>query len=254
VQVGGDLAGGAVSYAAGLFNGVPDGGSSDGDADRGKDAAARVFVQPFRHGGVELLRGLGLGMGATLGRQTATASTASLAGYRTPGQRSFFSYLGDGTAAGTTLADGRRTRLAPQGDYYAGPLGLIAEYVVSSQRVRRDAETALLENRAWNVVGGVVLTGEEASYGGVKPRGRFGAVEVVGRAHALELDGDAFPTFADAATAARAARTWGAGLNWYLNANVRLGALYERTHFDGGRVAGDRAAERVLLTRVQVAF
>jgi phosphate-selective porin OprO/OprP len=254
VQVGGDLVGGAVSYAAGVFNGVPDGGSSDGDADRSKDAAGRIFVQPFRHSGIDLLSGFGLGMGATVGRQTATASAAALGGYRTPGQVSFFGYRGDGTAAGTTLAAGRRARLAPQGDYYAGPLGVIAEYVVSSQRVRRDAETALLENRAWNVVGGLVLTGENASYGGVKPRRSFGAVEVVGRAHALRLDRDAFPTFADAAISARAARAWGAGVNWYLNANVRLSADYERTRFEGGSGTGDRAAERVLLTRVQVAF
>jgi phosphate-selective porin OprO/OprP len=261
VQVGGELAGGVVSYAAGVFNGVPDGGSSDGDADRGKDAAGRIFVQPFRHSGVDLLSGLGLGMGATVGRQTATTSATSLAAYRTPGLVSFFGYRGDGTAAGTTLAAGRRTRLTPQGDYYAGPLGVIAEYVVSSQRVRRDAETALLQNRAWNVVGGLVLTGEDASYGGVKPRRSFdpakrtfGAVEVVGRAQALELDEAAFPIFADAATAARAAHAWGAGVNWYLNANVKLSADYERTRFEGGSGAGDRAAERVLLTRVQVAF
>lgn len=261
VQLGGDLLGGVVSYAAGVFNGVPDGGSSDGDADQGKEAAGRIFVQPFRRSGIDLVSGLGLGMGATVGSQAATASAASLGGYRTPGQAAFFGYRGDGTAAGTTVAAGRRTRLTPQGDYYAGPLGVIAEYVVSTQRVRRDAATALLKNRAWSVVGGLILTGEDASYSGVKPRRSFdpaartfGAVEVVARAQALELDGAAFPTFADAAAAARAAHAWGAGVNWYLNANVKLSTDYERTRFEGGSVAGDRASERVLLTRVQVAF
>jgi len=47
VQVGGDLAGGAVNYALGVFNGVPDLGNGDADSNNDKDVAARVFFQPF---------------------------------------------------------------------------------------------------------------------------------------------------------------------------------------------------------------
>src|ERR1700712_4172555 len=47
VQLGGDLAGGVVSYALGVFNGVPDGSSADADTNNDKDVAGRIFFQPF---------------------------------------------------------------------------------------------------------------------------------------------------------------------------------------------------------------
>ncbi|HYU33428.1 MAG TPA: porin, partial [Thermoanaerobaculia bacterium] len=50
IQLFGDLAGGNVSWAAGVFNGVPDGGNGDLDTNDGKDYAARLFFQPFLAG------------------------------------------------------------------------------------------------------------------------------------------------------------------------------------------------------------
>ncbi|PYQ66426.1 MAG: porin, partial [Acidobacteria bacterium] len=41
IQIGGDLLGGAVSYALGVFNGVPDGSSADADTNNDKEAAGR---------------------------------------------------------------------------------------------------------------------------------------------------------------------------------------------------------------------
>ena len=54
---------------------------------------------------------------------------------------------------------------------------------------------------------------------------------------------------------ARRARSWGLGLNWYLNSNLKL--VFNHTHasFDGGAPLGeDREDEEVFSTRVQVAF
>jgi hypothetical protein len=45
-------------------------------------------------------------------------------------------------------ADGKRTRLAPQGYYYTGPLGLMGEYVVSRNEVTRTGVTAELAMEA----------------------------------------------------------------------------------------------------------
>jgi phosphate-selective porin OprO/OprP len=129
VQVGGDLAGGAVSYALGVFNGVPDLGNGDADSNNDKDVAARLFFQPFVTGNGPL-KNLGFGVGASQGNQTGTPTATGLPAYRTPGQQTFFSYRSDGTAAGTVVADGTRFRLAPQGYFYSGPFGLLAELTI----------------------------------------------------------------------------------------------------------------------------
>jgi phosphate-selective porin OprO/OprP len=150
----------------------------------------------------------------------------------------------------------------PQGSYYLGAFSVLGEYVISRQDVRLNTTSAGLEQRAWQVTAGFVLTGEDASANGVKPSAVFdpadktwGALELVGRVHALEIDEDAFPTFADSTRSASAAHAWAVGLNWYLNSNVKLVLDYEQTRFTGGAANGaDRAPEKALFGRVQFAF
>jgi phosphate-selective porin OprO and OprP len=261
VQLSGDLAAGRLNYAVGVFNGVADGGSGDTDTDDSKDAAARLFATPFaKEDGP--LEGLGFGIAASRGNQRGTAAAPALPIYRTPGQQTFFSYRTDGVASGgPTLADGARERFSPQAYLYRGPLGLMAEHVRSSQEVRRGTTTAELTHDAWQLAASWVLTGEDASFRGVPPRapfdretGAWGAVELVARFSALDVDDDAFPFFADPAVAASEATAWAVGVNWYLGRGVRLGANYETTSFEGGAPTGDREDERVLLTRLQINF
>lgn len=261
VQLYGELAGGAVGYQAGVFNGVVDGGSGDVDVDPHKDVAGRLFLQPFRGAGPELLRGLGVGIAGSRGRQEGTATAPGLPGYRTVGQQSFFAYRSNGQAAGTAIADGRRTRLSPQGWLYFRGLGLTGEHVSATHRVRRESEVAELTHRAWQGTATLLLTGEDAAYTGVRPRAVFdparrtwGAVELAARASRLEVDEDAFPTFADPARSASSARHWGVGVNWYLNRNVRLSADYDRTTFGAAGDAPRRDPEQGILTRVQLSF
>jgi len=260
VQLFGDLAGGNVSWAAGAFNGVPDGGNGDLDTNDGKDYAARLFVQPFLAGSGPW-KGLGFGVAASTGDQLGTLTSTSLAGYRTPGQQTFFSYRSDGTAAGTVIADGERFRLAPQGYLYHGPFGLLTEYVISRQEVRRGDVTAELENTSWQVAASWVLTGGEPTFRAVSPKKPFdreaktwGDVELAARYSRLEIDADTFPLFANLASSAKAAEAWALGLNWYLNRNVKVQLDYERTQFEGGASSGDREDESVLLSRFQIAF
>ena len=106
-----------------------------------------------------------------------------------------------------------------------------------------------------------MLTGEDSSYRGVSPRAVFdpshrtwGAVELTARYNELALDRDAFPTFANPAVAARSARAWGLGTNWYLNRAVKVTVDFEETHFDGGAATGDRPTERNVLTRFQFGY
>jgi phosphate-selective porin OprO/OprP len=264
VQLQGDLLAGLLRYEAGVFNGVADGGSGDVDAsDDEKDLAGRLFARPFKNSDTDALRELGLGVAGTWGKQDGSGM---LGKYKSPGQQQFFSYRsGAGTAAApNVVADGDHWRISPQFYYYLGSFGLFGEYVISDQSVRRDAGTsssAWVENTAWQVSASYVLTGEENSWKGFTPKrafnpaeGGWGAWEIAARVGQLEVDDAAFPLFADPATSASAASSWGVGLNWYLNKSVKFNFDYEQTDFDGGTSGLLEEGEHVFLTRAQISF
>ena len=261
LMVHGDVVGGSLAYAVGLFNGVPDGGSADLDAQDGKEVAGRVFLQPFRTSRDSVWQGLGVGVAGSYGDQRGVSAAASgLPTFRTAGQTSFFAFRGEDAVLGPVLANGTRTRISPQVHYYYGAFGVLGEHVISSQEIRRGTRTTTLDNRAWQVAGSWVLTGETPSYRGVTPRtpfdlkaGTWGAFELTARYSALDLDAETFPTFANPATAASGAQAWAAGLNWLLNSGVKLQVNYERTRFESAGTTS-RPDEHDLLTRVQFAF
>jgi phosphate-selective porin OprO/OprP len=251
-----------LAYNLGVFNGVIDGGSGDTDVTDSKDVVGRVVVAPWKANTNSPLQTLQIGIGGSTGKEVGTLAAPALAQIRSGGQLVWFRYRTDGTAPNTTLADGSRTRFTTQGQYYAGQLGLQAEYVKSSQAVRRAAVTDDVEQQSWQVTGSWVLTGETATGRAIQPRkafdpakGAWGAFEVVARANALAIGDEAFPTFANLDQAARKATAAGVGLNWYLNRNVKIAADYERTAFERGAAnGGDRADEHALFTRFQIAF
>jgi len=274
VQASGEVLGGSLSYAFGVFDGVADGNSSDAnpsaDADSNdgrKDYDWRLFARPFTGSALAGLRGLGFGMGGTWGNETGTPAATLLSVYRTPGQQAFFTFR---TGNSATYADGRRHRLTPQFYYYAGSIGVLGEYAWSSQQVTRQVDPALsrsarLGNDAWQLAVSWFLTGERESYNGFVPLSPFepgksgwGAWELVARCHKLHVDEAAFAggaaSFADPRLAARGARALGIGVNWYLNQNVKWMFDYERTRFDGGATLGDRPDENALLTRFNLVF
>ena len=131
----------ANSAAAGLatsgafLNGSNDGGSSetfaDVDVNDDKEYALRLFAHPFAESDSFAIRGLGIGIAGTYTDQTGNATQPLLPSFRTPGQSTFFRFRQFGTTAGSaagTIADGERTRIAPQLYYYVGSLGLIGEF------------------------------------------------------------------------------------------------------------------------------
>ncbi|HKQ97028.1 MAG TPA: porin, partial [Candidatus Polarisedimenticolia bacterium] len=259
---------GLLVWDAGILNGVPDGGSADSDVGDGKDGEARLFVLPWKRTAIGAFQGLGFGVAATYGHNDGTPRATGLSTYKTPGGLDSFAWRSDGTtttaptAAGTTVADGRRVRVAPQAHWFAGRFGSLLEFVQVEQELTIGATTAELENRAWGATLSLLLTDDTTSYKGVTPKRPFdpgahqyGAFEVVARSGALRVDEDAFPTFADPARSARVARDRGVGFNWYLNRNFRIMLDYIETRFDGGAAAGaDRPDEQVLLNRFQVAW
>lgn len=265
VQLQGDLFNNTVRYELGVFNGVADGGSGDFEtADRDKDVAARVFVTPFKNGHVDALRGLGFGVAGTYGDQNG-----ALRSYVSEGAQRFFSYRTSTAAANpNVLANGNHWRLLPQAYYYWGPFGLLAEYAISSQEVLQAGGGAgagareRLTHTAWQVAASYFLTGEENSFKAVNPlrpvggtNGGWGAWELTARVSQLDVDDDAFPIFANPATAATEALSYGVGVNWHLNRNLKLTLNYGHTEFDAA--PGNPFAtqdEDVVLTRVQFSF
>ncbi|MGH8501716.1 MAG: porin [Gammaproteobacteria bacterium] len=219
-----------------ITNGTPDGRDSPAtNPDDNFEYSARVFAEP--------ITGLGFGIAGSFGDKEGGAGDDAgdfLPRYRSPGQQTIFEY------AETTAADGQQLRWSPQGYYYAGPFGVLAEYIRSELDVTDG--TAV-----W------VLTGEDASYAGIDPYkpvggGGWGAWEVAARYAWLDLDDDAFPLFADPADSISEAKTWGVGLNWYLTKNLKAALAYFQTDFDGFGGAGDFPKEKAALSRLQVSF
>ena len=261
VELYGDLWHGVLSYAAGAFNGVADGASGDIADHDGKDFAGRTFAHPFKFVNLVPLQGLGVGISGTFGDRQGTTAVPSLPFYRTSGQTTFFRYRSDGTPAGTVLASGTLYRYSPQAYYYFKSLGLLGEYVVSSQDVVLGSTTTTVRNNSWQVAGTYVLTGEKATYANVVPKraldgtpNSWGAFEIAGRYTQLNIDKSAFPFFADPQASAQRAGAWALGLNWYLNTIVKFVLNYEQTDFRGGSSKGDRDKEKAILGRLQLSY
>lgn len=252
IMVHGELAGGIVAYAAGIFDGAPDGGSVDVDLNDGKDLAGRVFLSPFRRG-KSALQGLGFGIAGTTGKQSG-----ALPAYRSSGQVSIISIL-----TGIT-ADGTRQRYSPQLSFYSGPFGLLAEYAHSESWVKKpDTTRVQIRGSAWEATASLCLTGEAASYAGVRPKkpfdptkGQWGALELAARVHGIDLDKSSYESgVVDPAKSVRKAFAWAVGLNWSMTRNVKQVVDFERTTFHGGAAGGDdRSPENAIFIRTQVSF
>ena len=249
-----------INYALGIYNGAADGGSDDVETtDEGKELVGRLFTQPFLRTDIAVLRGLGFGAAASYGyRSGATRS------YTTQGQQTFFAY---GNATSTVTYSGEQYRIDPQAYYYWGRFGIYGEYVIDNESLRSVSgatiSTDRFNNTAWQVIGSYMLTGEQNSFTPIMPhdpvawhQNGWGAFELVGRFGQMSMDPNLFPLFAST-TSAREQTSWGAGINWHLNRNLKLQLDYESTTFrSGSSAAGSATAspEHVILSRVQLNF
>jgi phosphate-selective porin OprO/OprP len=145
----------------------------------------------------------------------------------------------------------------------------MAEYTESQQDVSRVLTTGTragtVDSDAWQFAVSYFLTGEEAAFKGFQPKTRFspsdgtwGAFEVKARVQQLNVSDDAFAggadSFADPLASASRADSYGIGLNWYLNENLKWLFDVERTTFEGGAATGDRHDEDSFQLRLAVAF
>ncbi|MFN8179725.1 MAG: porin [bacterium] len=266
-QVSGDFAGGKLTYAAGVFDGAPDGAMVDTDINDLKETSGRLFAWPLKSTMSPWLSNLGLGLSASVGQNKGTPSATGLGSLKTPGQQTMFSYRTNSrlTADSTVVAQGRRLRWSPQGCWYSGRIGGYGEYVESRQELQLNSRTNLEHKvHAWEATGSFALTKDEMSAKGVSPKkpfdpgkGAWGAVTLDGRYSRLVVDKGAFPTFASLTSSVSQADAWAAGLTWYMNKNVKLVADYEQTKFKDGATAAqghDREQEKVISVRTQLVF
>jgi len=278
IDLHGELFESAISYDAGIFNGIGDGrNSSNFDFDDNKAFEGRLFFQPFKATANQALQGVGFGVAGSYENMQGNSATGlpastggTLPGFVTDGQQQFFAYNPGSNAVVT--ASGEHWRLSPQAYYYWGPFGFLAEYIISNQKVSRSVTgpfaSASLDNRAWEITGSWVLTGEDATYKTLIPlrpfkpnQGDWGAFQLVARYAELDVDNDAFPLFSNPGTSASSAHAFSVGLNWFLNRNILVKTSFSHTDFSGGGGSGSTAPaavtrqdENVFFTRIQLAF
>lgn len=254
VQVGATVLQGSVTYAIGYFNAAGDGSNGPFTEWRNnKEGIIRTFWQPFRAQTSNLLRQLGLGLAGSVGDEHD-----ALPSFKTVGQNTFFQY------SKLAFAGGQHRRLIPQGYYYYGPLGILTDYIISSQRVENAIASQILTHHGWQATASMMLTGEANNYGAIEPLHAFatnkglhslGAFEVDFRYSHLGVDPNAFPSFADRRTSAQRATEWGVGLNWYWNRYARLTTDFEHTGFKmASPILQPLHTENAVSSRLQLQF
>lgn len=262
IQLAGRVAEGLIDYQIGLWDGAPDGQTVEQDIDDGFDFAGRLTLQPFVSADLPALKELLIGVSGSWGETTGTQAAPQLGNPRSSGRATWFRYLAGADLATTVIADGTRVRVGGHLFWRYGPVSLFGELLQSSQDVRLDQATRTVTNTAWVAQGTFLLTGDDASWSGVKPTrdfdpdaGGIGGLELAVRWSELAIDDGAFDDgLADPAKSASKSQSLTVGLNWYLNASVKLQLDYERTSFTGGAATGDRPAENLVGARAQLLF
>ncbi len=229
VMLHGSLAGGALYYAASVYNG--NGKNRAADTDGAKDLAGRVVVAPLRGRGGGLFRDFYLGAAATWGRQDAGAADWWRGGKLT-------------TAAGNTWfrvdpavrQNGVRSRLGGELFWSLGPLAFMGELARSEfHGLEKDGRSYDLGLWGGYAMVSWLITGEHAGFkdgkpAAIRPRrdfswgegGGWGAWQLVLRYDWLQADsGWRDHGLVDPGLYADGAWGWTVGLNWYLNHMVR---------------------------------
>lgn len=257
IGLNGEIIPQTLEYQFALTNGAVDLGDSNGDSGNGKNFSGRIFAQPFKNSKSYWFKGLGIGISGSIGNKNGTSTNSELtSGYRTTAQNSFFTYNSG------VFAKGRSTRINPQFWYHLNSLEVMAEYIESENNVEKSGvDRTKVKNKAWMLAASYVLTGEEASFKGVKPKnnfdsqkGHYGAFEIAARIGQLTIDDSAFSNFANINNSANRINEKVIGLNWYLNENMKLNFNYANNSFSKGANGSNRKTEQSFLSRLQIKF
>ncbi len=265
----------AFTYQLGFTDGTGDSGNlttGNTGLSGNKEFDGRVFAQPLQHIGNKWLEGFGVGVAGSFGSPNHQALNAQRTAL---GQTQFVDYtktIGTTGAANSSVitSNGATSRIYPQAFWYAGPLGLLGEYVESSQHLsstlggKKGANEIGQTNKAYQIQASYVVTGEDNAFTGIKPlrnfdpsKGAWGALQFAARWSELTVDSDTFKLI-DASQSASKASAWTIGANWFLNKNTIVRTDFENVSFTGGAgtstAVANRPSEKVFSTRFQLAF
>jgi phosphate-selective porin OprO/OprP len=243
--------GSIMDYSLAILNGDDrtnwqgQGTDTDRDNNKSKDFAGRLQVAPFSQTDNFWLKGLqGAGFFMIGDEKDVPAAGASIVSFSTGPGTTFFR-----TNPGVTMQRGIRTRAGWDAAWFLGPV-LVAgemdifaptyERLVYAAGAFRGRSSDTVPTTAWLIQASWLLTGEDATLSGVKPKKDFdprhntwGAFELASRFSRLFTSESIYT----GGYALRPGNSAGAsevtlGLNWYLNKNVKLMFDWVHTTFD----------------------
>lgn len=231
----GSLFDNVLGYEAGFFNG---GGRGLTDANRGKEGAGRLRIQPFAAGDDGFLfKHLRFGVAGTLAR----VQNGAIGAFTSNSAYLNVNYLTTAAVA-TNQLNGERSRWGLESTWNYGPFGLRGEFW---RRVDTVSTLALTNQRvgssAWNASLTWLLTGEQKPVEGrVVPlhafdpgTGDWGALELAFRADSFQIEPQVFTLgLAPAAGNANRVTAYSAGLNWYVSRGIRISPNFYWENFD----------------------
>jgi len=254
VMVGGKPDGsGLLDYGVGMFNGRQPGSFMP---------AGRLVLDLASRQELGLLHNFSIGANAALDHDAGAVIGGDK--FETGMKTKFFEYAkgAKGDTTDSVYSNGNRLLQGADLSFWRGPFGFITEYVVSEQNLAKAGSLPeKIKNQGWYAQASYVLTGEEATAKGVKPKkdfdlskGTWGAFEVAARYAVLNIDDKAFTSgFAAQPASTDGAKVTTAGLNWYLSKHVRIMVDFEHAQFASALKNGDKG-ENGIMTRVQFAF
>ncbi|HNX05824.1 MAG TPA: porin, partial [Opitutales bacterium] len=263
LKLTGNLPNKFVNYGLALTDAALDSTSQNTNANLSGDlgGAANITLTPYAEDKDAFLSGLAVGLSVSASDEKTTIDSTNAdrtIKFKSAGRATFI------TIQNGVAVDGMRGRINPQLYYYHGPFGFLSEYVASKMHLSRGGIEQSITNRAWTAQASWVITGENASYSGVKPAhpfafgadGGWGAFEIGARYNSFKGDDALFSGGASTMLATSAstqkADAWGLAIKWYLTENLLWALNFENTDFGG--LGADRDTEQAFTTRMQIDF
>ena len=229
-------------------------GTGGSDSTSSKDVAARLMWHPFTHAPSSPWHRLQIGLAGTLGTQDEIVGGGSIDNALGQPVLTF--------AEGVAL-DGTRSRLGWEGAWFHGPWFVQAEAIALSQEMSADDEPRAVSLTGAYLTVSRALTGEDKTFGGVRPDAPFdflhgsgrGAWVLACRVSQLDMDG-ALAAFAEDGPGPGRVRTLSLGLNWIPNEHAVLRNALVFSDYDQALSldGAEEGSELALLIEFQLHF